>query len=652
MLQHFRPHARRRVAARSRRNILFVQVTTGSTRCVCATETSSHLVKRLAATVEDKPEVAEEIAGILDSSTTSRLSEILARYSQENMTPPTRQQLAKVAISASIPFFGFGILDNALMIVFGEVIDATLCVRFGFSTMVAAALGNTISDAGGVWSGGVVEDLARRYGYVTPDLSRSQEEMPITKRYERMGQVVGVVSGCLVGMFPLLFFDPEHVQHMKQQKELDDMFEHIVDDVTKMLDCEAALLMLLDHDKNELYARSISDTTGKLEEFRSPAGAGIMGTVAKTGKFLNIEDLPNTEYYDPERHENYRGTGVRIMSVLCVPIVGQDPKDSSTKVIGVLEVLNKHGTDRDGFTEKDEDACALLCSHISTSLATVYGLETGFGPTLETCRTTLNMRGTVLNAAQNRRIDLMYEQVMHDCTEVLNASATQLLISDPTTETDDLVMKVSDKVPFFRNPSHQGIMGKVTDQGITMVVNDLVNSPFYDPKRHMNYRGTGVNVQAILACPCISTEGEVLAVLESFKGNEEGIAPTFTASDVRFLNSVASNLAMNLQGTGSSLQRAVQQIKNYHLREISEEADMREDCSKEVLGILQSVINLVQKAGGQVDRPSVGKEANDVLDMYESQERRLKLKIQSKSGGSMKSPSKLSMSPQEGDSGA
>ena len=35
-------------------------------------------------------------------------------------------------------------------------------------------------------------------------------------------------------------------------------------------------------------------------------GKGIMGMVAKTGKFLNIEDLPSTEHYIPERYKGGR----------------------------------------------------------------------------------------------------------------------------------------------------------------------------------------------------------------------------------------------------------------------------------------------------------------------------------------------------------
>lgn len=55
-----------------------------------------------------------------------------------------------VFIFNTIPFIGFGILDNGIMIVAGEYIDSTLGVMLGISTMAAAGFGNIISDIAGV----------------------------------------------------------------------------------------------------------------------------------------------------------------------------------------------------------------------------------------------------------------------------------------------------------------------------------------------------------------------------------------------------------------------------------------------------------------------------------------------------------------------
>ena len=72
--------------------------------------------------------------------------------------------MRKLAIHNSIPFVGFGFLDNLIMILAGEYIDMTLGMTLGISTMAAAALGNTISDLCGIGSAWYVETWATKLG--------------------------------------------------------------------------------------------------------------------------------------------------------------------------------------------------------------------------------------------------------------------------------------------------------------------------------------------------------------------------------------------------------------------------------------------------------------------------------------------------------
>ncbi len=116
------------------------------------------------------------------------------------------RELWAVFIASALPFVGFGFLDNFLMILAGDMIDATLCVAFGFSTMAAAALGNTLSDVAGVFSGGVVEDLAQKAGIEMPPLESDQLRTFKVKLYQYIGQAFGIIFGCVIGMCPLLWY--------------------------------------------------------------------------------------------------------------------------------------------------------------------------------------------------------------------------------------------------------------------------------------------------------------------------------------------------------------------------------------------------------------------------------------------------------------
>mmetsp|Transcript_72288 Transcript_72288/g.182880 ORF Transcript_72288/g.182880 Transcript_72288/m.182880 type:complete len:115 (+) Transcript_72288:413-757(+) len=109
------------------------------------------------------------------------------------------------------------------MIIFGDILDLTLCSTLGFSTMAAAALGNTLSDGLGVYSGALVEEMAAKAGFESPALSRAQQAMPCTKRWERWGQVGGITAGCLIGMFPLLLINSNHQEVKPCEKTLESV---------------------------------------------------------------------------------------------------------------------------------------------------------------------------------------------------------------------------------------------------------------------------------------------------------------------------------------------------------------------------------------------------------------------------------------------
>ncbi|XP_024201038.1 transmembrane protein 65 isoform X1 [Pan troglodytes] len=120
--------------------------------------------------------------------------------------PPTPGQLRYVFIHNAIPFIGFGFLDNAIMIVAGTHIEMSIGIILGISTMAAAALGNLVSDLAGLGLAGYVEALASRLGLSIPDLTPKQVDMWQTRLSTHLGKAVGVTIGCILGMFPLIFF--------------------------------------------------------------------------------------------------------------------------------------------------------------------------------------------------------------------------------------------------------------------------------------------------------------------------------------------------------------------------------------------------------------------------------------------------------------
>ncbi|KAL1244955.1 Transmembrane protein [Trichinella spiralis] len=116
------------------------------------------------------------------------------------------QEEAQFARLNMIPFVGFGLFDNLIMIIAGEYIDITVGTLLGISTLAAAGVGNMISDVGGVGIGHYIEQTVSKMKWKTPNLTPEQWNSKGVRWTSNAGRVLGVSLGCLIGMFPLLFF--------------------------------------------------------------------------------------------------------------------------------------------------------------------------------------------------------------------------------------------------------------------------------------------------------------------------------------------------------------------------------------------------------------------------------------------------------------
>ena len=114
----------------------------------------------------------------------------------------------------------------------GEAIDTTLGVTLGLSTMCAAAIGNIISDIAGVAFGTVIEDTIVRFSKRVeiisggklkipplPKLTHDQRNLRSVRMSNQLGCAFGLTVGCIIGMFPLLFFEDEKkiIEHKRNE---------------------------------------------------------------------------------------------------------------------------------------------------------------------------------------------------------------------------------------------------------------------------------------------------------------------------------------------------------------------------------------------------------------------------------------------------
>ena len=102
-----------------------------------------------------------------------------------------------------------GLIDNIVMIQAGDLIDSTIGVTLGLSTLTAAAYGQVVSDTAGTLFGNAIDAFFARLGLSPPNLSPAQRGLQRVRLVGTLSATAGVICGCLLGMTSLLLMDLE-----------------------------------------------------------------------------------------------------------------------------------------------------------------------------------------------------------------------------------------------------------------------------------------------------------------------------------------------------------------------------------------------------------------------------------------------------------
>jgi signal transduction histidine kinase len=145
-------------------------------------------------------------------------------------------------------------------------------------------------------------------------------------------------------------------QDLALEANVDRVLSRIVDTAMRMLDCERATLYVIDHAKNELWSRVLTES--ELTEIRLPLdGRSLAAEVARAGRLLRIDAPYEDPRFDPSVDAR---SGFRTRSMLVAPIDARDQRR-----LGVLQAVN----DREGtFQEDDERLIQALAGSAGVAL--------------------------------------------------------------------------------------------------------------------------------------------------------------------------------------------------------------------------------------------------------------------------------------------
>lgn len=115
--------------------------------------------------------------------------------------------LFMIALEAGLPFVGFGFLDNATMILAGDMIDGTLGFYLNCSVLASAAMGNVCSGILGMQVHGLIDKAVQKFNFNTPVLTEEQMKDRRVFLAGHLGGTVGIMLGLILGMLPLFFLN-------------------------------------------------------------------------------------------------------------------------------------------------------------------------------------------------------------------------------------------------------------------------------------------------------------------------------------------------------------------------------------------------------------------------------------------------------------
>jgi len=120
---------------------------------------------------------------------------------------------------------------------------------------------------------------------------------------------------------------------------------------TRLMNCEAGSLLLIDEEKNELFFEvALGDKGEAVKEVRLKMGEGIAGWVV-------VPDVTKDSRHSTSVDEK---SGYTTKNILCIPVLVKQ------KVVGVLQAINKLGNEP--FSEEDIELFQLLANQVAIAI--------------------------------------------------------------------------------------------------------------------------------------------------------------------------------------------------------------------------------------------------------------------------------------------
>lgn len=155
------------------------------------------------------------------------------------------------------------------------------------------------------------------------------------------------------------------VREISSRKPLQELLDQIIESSKKLLDAEAASLLLFDKGTATLAFHTIAG--GESSSLKTKAlklGEGLGGWVAQKKESLIINDCYNDLRFSKEFDI---ATGYHTRNMVCVPMINRD------SLVGVIQVINKKNNK--SFSREDLDLFEALSAQCAVAIENAHSIE-------------------------------------------------------------------------------------------------------------------------------------------------------------------------------------------------------------------------------------------------------------------------------------
>ena len=319
----------------------------------------------------------------------------------------------------------------------------------------------------------------------------------------------------------------EVAEVLSGQLEIEKLTEIIMEKGRSLTHSDRCSLFLVNEKRDRLIT---SFQRGLDEAIDIPIDKGIAGETVKSGKVLVIKDAYEHPSFDSSTDLE---TGYRTKSILSVPIF-----NNRGDVIGVTEMVNKQD-DEGEFTKWDSHMIQIFNVFCGISLenARLYQQSRDMSSQLR------SFFDVSLSLSQSENIQRILTDIIHNARQVIKASRASLFLVDDSAQVMNSFITDGGKLPPTL-PLTAGIAGHCATTKECVIVNNAYEDPRFNRAVDI---GTGFTTKSLCAAPIVSTNGQVLGVVEML--NKDDTEGGFNEKDVQLLKSFATFASVSLENS-------------------------------------------------------------------------------------------------------